>query len=101
VSFVGAIKRIWFHPLSKYPGPKLWAASRIPYVISLLRGSLNEDMLKMHEKYGDVIRLAPNEVSFAVEEAWRDIYMHRPGHKEVVKDAVWYIGENWMCLKMY
>jgi hypothetical protein len=45
-------------------------------------------MHKMNEKYGDVIRLAPNEISFAVEEAWRDIYMYRPDHKEVNKDAV-------------
>ncbi|KAF2710683.1 putative RNA polymerase II mediator complex component Srb8 [Pleomassaria siparia CBS 279.74] len=74
VNVVIAVRRIWFHPLSKFPGPKLWAASRIPYVLSLLRGKLNEDMLKMHEKYGDVIRLAPNEISFGVEEAWKDIY---------------------------
>ena len=88
------IKRIWFHPLSRHPGPKLWAASRIPYVVSLLRGTLNEDMLKLHEKYGDVVRLAPNELSFAVEEAWRDIYMHRRGHKEAKKDPIWYIGKK-------
>ncbi|KAF2864896.1 cytochrome P450 [Massariosphaeria phaeospora] len=88
------VKRIWFHPLSKHPGPRLWAASRIPYVVSLLRGTLNEDMLGFHLKYGDIVRLAPNELSFAVEEGWRDIYMHRPGHKETQKDKVWYIAPN-------
>jgi hypothetical protein len=46
----------------------------------------------MHEKYGDVVRVAPNELSFAGEEAWRDIYTHRPGHKEARKDPIWYMG---------
>ncbi|PSN74783.1 cytochrome P450 [Corynespora cassiicola Philippines] len=60
----------------------------------ILRGKLNDDMLRMHEKYGDVIRLGPNELSFATDEAWRDIYMHRPGHKETRKDPVWCMAPN-------
>ena len=53
-------------------------------------------MADFHAKYGDVIRLAPNELSFGCEEAWRDIYMHRPGHKETKKDARWYLGQ--LCI---
>ncbi|KAF1992814.1 putative RNA polymerase II mediator complex component Srb8 [Amniculicola lignicola CBS 123094] len=87
-----AIRRIWFHPLSRFPGPKLWAATRVPYIISLLRGTLNQKMADFHAKYGDVVRLAPNELSFGCEEAWRDIYMYRPGHKETKKDARWYLA---------
>ncbi|RWA06357.1 hypothetical protein EKO27_g8754 [Xylaria grammica] len=30
------------------------------------------DVRKSHEKYGDVVRIAPDEVSFAREEAWVD-----------------------------
>lgn len=89
-----AIRRLYFHPLSAYPGPPLWAASRIPYVVSLLRGKLNDDMMEMHNQYGEVVRLGPNEISFATEEAWKDIYMNRPGHKEPKKDSVWYIGKK-------
>lgn len=84
---------IWFHPLSKYPGPKLWAASYLPYIKALLGGSLVHEHAKIHEDYGEVARVGPNEVSFAVEEAWRDIYEQRPGHKEATKDSTWYIGE--------
>ena len=36
--------------------------------------------------------MAPNEISFAKEEAWQDIYLHRPGHKDLMKDKTWYIG---------
>jgi hypothetical protein len=33
----------------------------------------------MHEKYGPVVRLAPDELSFASADAWKDIYGHRTG----------------------
>lgn len=86
------IRLLYFHPLSKIPGPKLWAASRLPYVIALLKGNLIYRMDEFHAKYGNTIRVGPNEVSFAKDEAWKDIYMFRPGHKEAKKDPVWYIG---------
>ncbi|KAF1969947.1 putative RNA polymerase II mediator complex component Srb8 [Bimuria novae-zelandiae CBS 107.79] len=85
-----------FNPLSSYPGPWLWAASRIPYVVSLLRGTLISDMLRLHQKYGPIVRLAPNELSFASEAAWRDIYMHRKGHAEAKKDTTGYMAPEGM-----
>ncbi|MCJ1308562.1 hypothetical protein MMC25_002215 [Agyrium rufum] len=51
-----ALRNIWFHPLSKFPGPKLWAASRLPYVISLLRGNLVQEHDSFHKRY------APNDM---------------------------------------
>ncbi|MCJ1435656.1 RNA polymerase II mediator complex subunit [Xylographa pallens] len=85
-----AIYNLYFHPLAKFPGPKLWSASRIPYIVSLLRGNLVHDQQKIHEQYGDVVRLGPDEISFAKDEAWHDIYVHRAGHKDLAKDPIWY-----------
>ncbi|KAB8337298.1 hypothetical protein FH972_021599 [Carpinus fangiana] len=34
------------------------------------------EMLKMHEKYGEVVRVAPNALSFNGPGAWADIYGH-------------------------
>ena len=87
------VYNLYFHPLSKFPGPKLWAATQLPYIISLVSGRLVVNQQRLHEAYGDVIRLGPNEVSFAKEEAWHDIYNHRPGHKDVLKDEIWYRGD--------
>ncbi|KAF7890041.1 uncharacterized protein EAF02_002456 [Botrytis sinoallii] len=84
------IYNLFFHPLRKFPGPILWRSSRLPYIISLVRGNLVLDQMKIHEKYGEVVRLAPNEISFTKEEAWNDIYVHRPGHADPTKDPVWY-----------
>ena len=49
---------------------------------------------EIHKKYGKVVRVAPNEISFAQAEAWQEIYTYRPNHKEVTKDTVWYIGSR-------
>ena len=33
----------------------------------------------MHETYGEIIRIAPNELSFINANAWQDLYGHHPG----------------------
>jgi hypothetical protein len=46
------IQRLWFHPLSKYPGP-FWA-KLIDFHAAFhsWRGDLHIDMWRSHEKYG-------------------------------------------------
>lgn len=41
---------------------------------------------KLHDKYGPIIRLSPNELSFNSLRAWNDIYGHRPGRRDLSKD---------------
>lgn len=87
-----AIYNVYFHPLSKYPGPKLYAASRIPYALDLSHGTINQSISEAHKKYGDVVRIAPNELSFiSGDTAWNDIYGFRGAKKpEFGKDLDWY-----------
>ncbi len=56
----------------------------------MLRGHNIRDVERLHAKYGDIVRIAPNELSFAKTEAWNDIYAHRPGHKEFPRNPVWW-----------
>ncbi|KAJ0115064.1 hypothetical protein J7T55_001473 [Diaporthe amygdali] len=46
--------------------------------------------LKWHDKYGTVVRIGPNHLSFTDARAWRDIYGHRtgPGKQEFSKSRV-------------
>lgn len=59
------------------PGPRLYAASNIPYALGLCRGTVWYDIKRFHDKYGPVVRYAPNDVSFTSANAWKEIYGHK------------------------
>ncbi|POS74303.1 cytochrome P450 [Diaporthe helianthi] len=85
------VYNIFFHPLRKFPGPKLMAASVIPYCYRLTTGRLPFDILELHRRYGDVVRISPNELVFANPRAWKDIMGHRgPGEPEMGKFSQFY-----------
>lgn len=44
------------------------------------------DAQNLHAKYGDVVRIAPNEVTFTNPEAWKEIFAIRPGKPQRPKD---------------
>lgn len=67
------IYNLYFHPLAAFPGPLLRRMSRIPWTLAVLRGSAVFDAANLHEKYGPVVRLAPNELAFQDPRAWRDV----------------------------
>lgn len=48
-------------------------ASRISYCHHLLRGRLTARVLELHRRYGEVVRVAPDELVFASAAAWGDI----------------------------
>ena len=74
-----AIYNLFFSPLSRFPGPRLWALSRVPYVITLTKGDLTARVKEFHDRYGPIVRLAPNELSFIDGQAWQDVYGHHHG----------------------
>lgn len=77
------IYSILFHPLRNVPGPffakftELWRTSRY------LAGNWHYDICELHRKYGPVVRLSPNEVSFVDKEALTKLYGHSTGTKKV------------------
>lgn len=49
-----------------------------------------QKIARMHKKYGDIVRVAPNELSFIDVKAWEDIYCPRPGHEPFPKNRIWW-----------
>ncbi|KAJ4349701.1 uncharacterized protein N0V89_008318 [Didymosphaeria variabile] len=76
---------IYLHPLRTYPGQKLWAATRLPWTHAMQSGQYHLKLQDMHTKYGPVVRVAPDELSYINPEAWKDIY----GNRNIPKNAVW------------
>jgi cytochrome P450 len=77
---VRGIYRVYFHPLSRFPGPRVSAFTRIPHITAIAAGQLPRYVAELHEQYGEVVRISPDELSFTNPKAWRDIYGH--GSKE-------------------
>ncbi|KAL8886285.1 MAG: hypothetical protein Q9215_005980 [Flavoplaca cf. flavocitrina] len=73
-----SIRNAYFHPLSKFPGPKSAAATPIPFVKALTSGHMVDWVMGLHAKYGPVVRTGPDELSFIGPRAWQDIYITRP-----------------------
>lgn len=48
-------------------------------------GYLPYRIAEIHDKYGPIVRLAPDEISFITASAWGDIYMKHPGKPQLGK----------------
>lgn len=82
-----AIYNIWFHPLSKFPGPAFACATKIPIAVASWEGGLSNWLKELHDHYcSDVVRISPDELSFVGPAAWKDLYGNRPGHENFQKD---------------
>ncbi|KAI3327056.1 putative cytochrome P450 monooxygenase [Xylariaceae sp. AK1471] len=82
------IYNIYFHPLSRFPGPKLWVGNYFLRWKAGVKGSLEESIKGFHGRYGPVVRFSPNELSFIEPEAWNDIYGFRENGP--LKDPAFY-----------
>ncbi|DAA75509.1 TPA_exp: putative Cytochrome P450 monooxygenase [Trichophyton benhamiae CBS 112371] len=88
------VYNLYFHPLAKIPGPRAWAATRLPYCRALIQGTIVHDFEKLHQIYGPVVRTAPDEVTFARGDAYNDIFRVRQGHNQFLKDPVWWARQK-------
>ncbi|KAK7185895.1 hypothetical protein DPSP01_013634 [Paraphaeosphaeria sporulosa] len=84
------IYNAFIHPLRQYPGPLLWGAFRFPYVVAVHSGDMHRRLKVFHDKYGPIVRIAPNELSYADAAAWKDIYGNRPGHQPFERNRTWF-----------
>jgi cytochrome P450 len=87
---VRAVYRIYFHPLSRYPGSKVAATSAAWYEWYWnfhLPGQLLFEIERQHQKYGPVIRVGPNDLHIHDPDVIQDVT--NVGSK-FVKDAKLY-----------
>lgn len=97
------IYNLFFHPLRHYPGPLFSRATRLYHVFWDVRGLSHWKIKEWHEKYGQVVRIAPDELSYTNgQEAWPAIYgalirmvsHHQPtlhfadSHKDPISDGI-------------
>ncbi|KAL3300186.1 Cytochrome P450 [Colletotrichum asianum] len=71
------IYNVFLHPLAAFPGP-FWARA------SLVRPRQTTALLR------PVVRISPNELSFASVQSWKDIYGHAVGGKQTMTKSEFY-----------
>jgi cytochrome P450 len=72
-----AVYNLFYHPLHKFPGPRLWAISNIPYTRVFLSGKGHYKMRQLHQKYGPIVRIGPNDLSVNHPDGMKDLRGHR------------------------
>ncbi|KAK3367574.1 cytochrome P450 [Podospora didyma] len=82
------VQRRFFHPLRLIPGPWLNSITELPAAFNLLSGNQHTYYRKLHEKYGPVVRVSPDEVGFVTAEAREEIYGLRKGGLNMEKSPI-------------
>ena len=70
----------FFHPLCKFPGPRFRSATPFPNLWAALKGDQAFEYAALHDKYGPVVRIGPNTLSYISAGAWKEIYGLRQGN---------------------
>ncbi|KAF7586626.1 hypothetical protein BBP40_008548 [Aspergillus hancockii] len=76
-----AFYNVFLHPLARYPGSILWSSTAIPYNVALINGTIHVCTANLHQRYGPVVRISPNELSYISPQAWTDIYVRKYPHQ--------------------
>ncbi|KAL4895476.1 cytochrome P450 [Aspergillus ambiguus] len=82
--FLRSIYRLYFHPLSNFPGPKLAAISHAYefYYDGILGGQFMWEIQRMHEKYGPIVRINPRELHIKDPYFFDQIYTSKKQEKD-------------------
>ncbi|KAH8705846.1 cytochrome P450 CYP3/CYP5/CYP6/CYP9 [Talaromyces proteolyticus] len=77
----GCLVRLFYnlhlHPLRHYPGPLLARATSAYSLYLNTLGIQHTKEKEWHDKYGDVVRCAPNYLSYSSSQAWKEIHGYR------------------------
>lgn len=69
----------YFHPLSKYPGPLLASLTNFWKFYQYSTLKFPEHLIQVHDQYGPIVRIGPNDLNFNNVGAIAPIY--RAGRK--------------------
>ncbi|KAI0365355.1 cytochrome P450 [Pilatotrama ljubarskyi] len=93
------VYRLVLAPLARLPGPKICALTRLPLMYHEFTGNRRLWIHSLHQRYGPVVRVAPNEVSFAIREAVKEIYTS--GGSGYDKSSFYSLFENYNTPNMF
>ncbi|KAK1544664.1 isotrichodermin C-15 hydroxylase [Colletotrichum paranaense] len=78
---------LFLHPLRRFPGPVLQRASPLIWAWQHATGYQAFRTQLLHDRYGPIVRISPNHLSFTDVTAWKDIYGFQIG-KELAENEI-------------
>ncbi|KAJ9243589.1 hypothetical protein DTO169E5_2504 [Paecilomyces variotii] len=87
----GAIYRLYFHPLAKFPGPKVAALTGWyeTYHDLIRRGMFVWKIQEMHQEFGPIVRINPHELHIRDPDFYDELYA--PASKKRDKYKHWVV----------
>jgi hypothetical protein len=83
---------VFYGPLSRFPGPKIWGFTKLGQISALVSGNEGKWYTELHREYGPVVRVGPRRLSLAGgASSWRVVYGARKGGM-LKKDTEFYHG---------
>ncbi|KAG9715090.1 hypothetical protein KCU73_g16031, partial [Aureobasidium melanogenum] len=74
VVYYNVVEPLFLDPESKIPGPKLFALTKWRLALEDFKGTRTRKIHALHERYGPIVRIGPNEVHCNSLNALRTIY---------------------------
>lgn len=74
---IATLTRFFLHPLHHIPGPLLARLSSTVLFLQSVKGERARWIVQQHEKYGPVVRIAPNKVVVSASNGVKAIYNNR------------------------
>ena len=74
LTFIAILRRIYFHELSRYPGPWLGKFSEILTIVAVAKRERTFQEHELLSKYGSPVRLGTNHLLFSDKNSISDIY---------------------------
>ncbi len=90
------LARRYLTPLRKIPGPFFASWTRLPRIFAVAIGRPHEWELKLHQKYGRIVRTGHDQVSVGDPAMINVIYNANDKFKKVSARPTWRAIERWI-----